>query len=91
MELRFVSASGQIRIRLLVCLQEFLFGAFFDWNRGNEIGVIDVEYDQVRVSTIGGDRKVTSLIGEDLTGDVVCLKEYKVGHSVVRCLCDVVV
>ncbi len=45
-------ASCQISVCLFVCLKEFLFGAIFDGYRGNEIGVVYVKDDGVRMATI---------------------------------------
>jgi hypothetical protein len=46
-ELRFECSTGQILVSDLVGLDEFFFGALFDGNGHNEVGVIDVEDDEV--------------------------------------------
>ncbi len=77
-ELRFESLTGQILVRDLVGLEEFFFGAVFDGNRRNEVGIIDVEDDKVCVATVGRDWEAVCLIGEFLPCALVDDHEDKV-------------
>ncbi len=55
----------------LVGLKEFLFGLIFDGNRGCEVGIVDLEYDQVCKSLVGCYGEAASLISEELPSYVV--------------------
>ncbi len=51
--------------------KESLFGSIFDGDGGYEVGIVDVEYDQVCVSLVGCYREAASLIREELPRYVV--------------------
>ncbi len=77
-ELRFEYSTGQILVRDLVGSEEFFFGAVFDGSGCNEVGVIDVEDDNICVAVVGRDWEAACLIGEYLPCDLVDDHEDKV-------------
>ncbi len=70
-ELQFESLTRQILVRDLVGLEEFFFGAVFDGNGHDEVGIIDVEDDKVCLAAVGRDWEAARLIGEYLPCDLV--------------------
>jgi hypothetical protein len=52
-------------------MKEFFFGAVFDGNGRNEVGITDVEDDEVCVAAVGRDWEAAHLIGEYLPCDLV--------------------
>jgi hypothetical protein len=55
----------------LVGSKEFLFVSIFDGDGGYEVGIVDVEYDQVCASLVGCYGEAASLICEEYLGYVV--------------------
>jgi hypothetical protein len=66
----FEPSVGKIFVCDLVGTEEFLFCSILDGNGGNEIGVVDVEYNKVCVTAVRRDGEASSLIGENPTGSV---------------------
>ncbi len=77
-ELRFESLTRQILVHDLVGLKEFFFGAVFDGNGRNKVGIINVEDDKVCVAVVGCDWEAARLIGEYLPCDLMDDYEDKV-------------
>ncbi len=42
-----------------------MFCAVLDWDRCYEVGIVDVENVEVRMSPVGRDEETAGLIGED--------------------------
>ncbi len=77
---------GQIIVNNFVGSEEFLFGASFDWNRGNVVGIVAIEDEKISVATVGCDGEVAHLVGEEKPSDFVGVHEDKVCHCVSRFL-----
>ncbi len=66
----FETPGGEIIVSDLVGAKEFFLRPIFYGNGSNEVGIIDVEDDQIRVAAVRCDGEASSLIGEDPTGGV---------------------
>ena len=51
-EARFEAPGGEIIVSDLVGAKEFFLGPIFDGNGSNEVGIVDIEDDQVRVAAV---------------------------------------
>ncbi len=71
METWFEPSAGKIFVSDLIGAAEFCFGSILDGNRGDEVGIVDVEDNEVCVVAIGGDWESAGLIGENHAADVV--------------------
>ena len=69
-EARFEAPGGEIIVSDLVGAKEFFLGPIFDGNGSNEVGIVDIEDDQVRVAAVRRDGESSSLIGENPPGGV---------------------
>ena len=69
-EARFEAPGGEIIVSDLVGAKEFFFRPILDGNGSDEVGIVDIEDDQVSVAAVGRDGETSSLIGEYPTGGV---------------------
>ena len=70
METWFEPSAGKIFVSDLVGAEEFFLRSIFDGNGSNEVGIVDIEDDQIRVAAVRCDGEASSLISEDPTGGV---------------------
>ncbi len=62
-EARFEAPGGEIIVSDLVGVKEFFFRPIFDGNGSDEVGIVDIEDDQVSVAAVRRDGETSSLIG----------------------------
>jgi hypothetical protein len=63
----------QIIVGSFVGPEEFLFSVVFDWDRGDGVGVVDIEDDKISIAAVGCDREAACLVGEEMPDDFVGL------------------
>ena len=66
----FESPGGKITVSDLVGTEVFFLRPIFYGYQSNEVGVINIEDDKVRIASIGRDGEAAGLIGENPTSSV---------------------